>query len=145
MKNSDPTDKLYNEIYKNAAMGVGTTTHLLSGKRGEEMTEELQKQYSEYTSVCRNAEKALINRGAKLKGLSPSAKFRTDAGVSVNLLYDRSDSHVAQMMMTGSAMGVVNANKKLHELSDAEKPAKDLMQHLSDFEESTIDSMKKFL
>ena len=83
--------------------------------------------------------------GEKIKGLSKAAKMRTDAAVSLNLLLGRSDSHVAQMMMTGSTMGVVNAEKKLTKYENAEASAKALMQHLSDFEFSTVEKMKPFL
>ena len=145
MKKKDDTNRLYNEIYRNAAMGAGTTKHLLSSKRGEKMTECLQKQHAEYTAVCRNAENALKDRGEKIKGLSKAAKMRTDAAVSLNLLLGRSDSHVAQMMVTGSTMGVVNAEKKLTKYENAEASAKALMQHLSDFELSTVEKMKPFL
>ena len=70
---------------------------------------------------------------------------RRRTAVSLNLLLGRSDSHVAQMMMTGSTMGVVNAEKKLTKYENAEASAKALMQHLSDFELSTVEKMKPFL
>ncbi len=145
MKTFDQTNKLYNHVYKNAAMGMGTTAHLLSGKRGKEMEESLKKQQAEYTAICRSAEQSLRERGAKIKGLSAIEKFRTDKAVSMNLLGNRSDSHVAQMLMTGSAMGVINAQKQLNECPEAEAGARDLMQRLSDFEQGTLEKMKSFL
>lgn len=145
MKSYDQTNALYNRIYKNAAMGMGTTTHLLSGKRGKEMEESLKKQQAEYAAICRSAEQSLRDRGAKVKGLTTAQKLRTDGAVSLNLLRGRSDSHVAQMLMTGSAMGVINAQKQLNEYPEAEGGARDLMQRLSDFEQGTIEKMKPFL
>ena len=144
-KNSDQTTDLYNEIYKNAAMGAGTVKHLLAGKRSEEMSETLRKQYAEYLAVCRSASSAQASRGEKIKGLSGMAKMRTDVGVSLNTLFDRSDAHVAKLMMNGGVMGVINAEKKLNECPQADEKAKDLMRHLSDYELSTIDIMKSYL
>lgn len=139
------TEKLYNQIYKNAAMGAGTVKHLLRGKRGEQLEQHLIGQQAEYTAVCRNAERSLRERGAKIKGLSTAEKLRTDSAVSLNLMMGRSDSHVAEMLMNGSTMGIVQAQKLLNKYPDAEENARNLMKHLSDFEEQTLEKMKPFL
>ncbi|MBQ9469202.1 MAG: hypothetical protein IJU52_09370 [Clostridia bacterium] len=141
----DDTAKLYDEIYKNAAMGAGTTKHLLETERGEEMTDSLKKQYAEYRSICRNAEISMRARGGEIKGYGRMKKMMTDRGVSLNLLFDNSDRHVAEMLMNGSTMGVINAEKSTGKYSGAEKEAKELMKHLSDFELSTIENMRRFL
>lgn len=109
------------------------------------MHESLQKQYAEYLAVCRNAALSEHARGGKIKGLSRFAKMRTDSAVSMNTLFDRSDSNVAKLLMKGGAMGVANAEKKLNEYPNADNEAQALMRHLSDFELSTIDEMKPFL
>ena len=144
-KHVDQTTELYNEIYKNAAMGAGTTKHLLQGKRSERMNESLQKQYAEYRAICRSAEVSSRARGSEIKGLTRFEKMRTDAGVSLNLLFDRSDGNVAKLLVNGSAMGIASAEKKLNECPDADKESRTLMRHLSDFEMRTIEEMKPFL
>lgn len=145
MKKRDDTSKLYNEIYKNAAMGAGTTKHLLKTPRGPEMTESLQKQYAEYRAICRNAAVSSGARGHEIKGLTRMEKMRTDGGVSLNLLLDASDRHVAEMLMNGATMGVINAEKSIGKYPGADKEAIALMKHLSDFELSSVAAMRPFL
>lgn len=145
MNREDKTTELFRKIYKNAAMGKGTTEHLLKTRRGKEMTECLKRQHAEYTAICRNAATELALRGEKANGLSGMEKARTDGAVSLNLLFRNTDSHVAQMMITGSAMGMVNAEKELHKHPTAHESAKKLMTRLSDFEKDTIEQMKPFL
>lgn len=144
-KKRDDTCRLYDEIYKNASMGAGTTAHLLSGKRSKEMNESLQKQYAEYTAICKNAQVCMHAHGKEIKKLTAFEKIRTDGGVRMNLLIDDSDSHIAKMLMNGGTMGVINAQKNLTKYSGAEKEAKALMKRLSDYELSTIDVMRTFL
>ena len=144
-KTKDETSLLYNEIYKNAAMGAGTTKHLLGGKRGEKMNESLQKQYAEYLAICRNAAVSERARGGGIKGLSRMSKMMTDSAVSLNTLFDRSDGNVARLLVQGGAMGVANAEKMLNEYKGADEDARALMRHLSDFELSTIEEMKPCL
>ena len=145
MDPSNQTNELLNEICKNAAMGAGTVTHLLEGKRSRAMSETLAKQKAEYSAILRQAEQSLRERGERPAGLSPAEKMRTDVGVTLNTLFDRSDSNVAKLLMNGSTMGVVNAGKSLSKYPDADPAARALMQRLSAFEEATIDVMKPFL
>ena len=72
-------------------------------------------------------------------------KMRTDGMVSLNLMMNDSDSHVAQMLMTGSTMGMINAEKELKKFPNADPYAKALMKHLSDYERDTLEKMKEFL
>ena len=126
-------------------MGLGTVTHLLSAKPGSAMAESLKMQKAEYTSVARQAELCLRQRGEQVKGLNFLEKKRTDLALSANLLARKDDRHMAQMLMTGAVMGVINAQKKITESPDADSASRDLMKRLSDFEEQTIQKMKPFL
>ena len=145
MKPTDQTERLYRQIYKNAAMGLGTTSHLLKTSRSRNMADALRMQNAEYSAICKNAKSRMLERGKAVKGLSPMEKMRTDGMVSLNLLMNGSDSHVAQMLMTGSTTGMINAEKELRKNPSADPYAKALMRHLSDFEKSTLDKMKGFL
>lgn len=145
MKRNDQTDMLYRKIYKNAMMGLGTTDHLLRTKRGKELSDSLKCQQAEYNAICKNVQNRMDDRGKRVKGLSMMEKMRTDGMVSLNLMMNDSDSHVAQMLMTGSTMGIINAEKELRKYPKADPYAKALMRHLSDFERDTLDKMKGFL
>ena len=145
MNPEDQTTMLYNEIYKNAAMGAGTVTHLLEGKRSGAMEESLIKQKAEYNAICRLAEQSQSARGERVKGLSAVEKMRTDVGVTMNTLFDRSDSRVAKLLMNGSTMGVINAEQSISKYPDADEHARELMKRLSRFEEATLAQMKPFL
>lgn len=145
MNSTDQTNKLYQKIYKNALMGLGSTEHLLKTQRGKDFSDSLRFQQAEYNAICKNVKSRMDDRGKKLKGLSMMEKMRTDGMLTLNLLIDDSDSHAAQMMMTGSTMGVINAEKELHKYQNADPYAKALMRHLSDFERDSLDKMKGFL
>ena len=145
MSRKDQTGELYRRIQKNAQMGQGTVTHLLHAGPGKELEESLRKQRAEYTAVNRKAASELRKMGEKPKGLSYFEKRRTDMMVSLSLLGRNDDRHMAQMLMTGSTMGLIDAQKRLSDAPEADGNARELMQRLSDFEENTIKEMKPFL
>ncbi len=145
MKRHDQTVALYHQILKNASMGEGTTKHLLKTNRGNALSDALHTQNAMYAAISKEAENSLIERGIKVSGLSKAERIRTDVGLSMSLLMNNTDSHVAEMLITGSAMGIVNAERELNNHPEAEDKARTLMKHLSDFERGTIDKMKGFL
>ena len=46
--------------------------------------------------------------------------------VNIQTLTDKSSSHIAEMLMVGSNMGIINAIKNLKKYSDAEQSIKAL-------------------
>ena len=65
--------------------------------------------------------------------------------IDLQTLTDRSASHVAEMMMIGSNMGVINAVKNLKKYPEGDKQVRALMERLLRFEEDNIQQLKKFL
>ena len=77
----------------------------------------------------------LQKHGCEEKELSGMEKMKTYLMMNVQTMMDKSDSHIAQMMIQGSTMGITDAVKKLHDYSDAEKEIQTLMKDLQEFEE----------
>lgn len=59
---------------------------------------------------------------------------------------DRSVSAIAEMLINGSTMGIVEAQKQLHRYEgEAEKDICDLMENLKKTEEENVEKLKKYL
>lgn len=93
----------------------------------------------------RDAKELLNDSGHDEKGLSAFEKIRTYLMINIQTMMDQSTSHIAQMMITGSTMGVTEAIQKEHDYKDADKKILDLMEDLQGFEEKNIKKLKKFL
>ena len=65
--------------------------------------------------------------------------------IDMQTLTDRSASHVAEMMMVGSNMGVFNALKYLKNYEDADRDTGGLMERMLKEEEDNVQQLKKFL
>jgi len=72
-------------------------------------------------------------------------KLTTYFMININTLINKSPSHVAEMIIQGSTMGIIDVTKKLKEYKDANKDITALAQMLLTFEQQNVEEMKKFL
>lgn len=87
----------------------------------------------------------LCQMGCDEKGLSTFEKLRTYLMINMQTMVDKSRSHMAEMLIQGSTMGINDAIKKLKEYPDAEPKIGKLMGDLQKFEEKSLEKLKGFL
>lgn len=137
--------ELLDFIYQNSQMGVETMDQL--GGMAEEgpFKDFLKKQRQEYLSFHKRAKELLWENGYDEKGLGAFEKIRTYLMVNMQTMMDKSPSHMAEMLITGSTMGITDAVKKIRQYQGAEKHILDLMEDLRKFEENSVEKLKEFL
>lgn len=144
--------ELLNFIYQNSQMGVDTLEQLIPITEGEsfrqqaEFREHLHAQRQEYIDIHEQARIMLNENGYDEKGLSTMEKIRTYLMINMQTIADQSPSHIAEMLITGSNMGVIDAIKKLKQYGGtAEKHIVELMDRLKKFEENNAERLKNYL
>ncbi len=137
--------ELLNFVYQNAQMGVDTIKHLADIVENEEFRRHLESQFDEYKKIHRSAQKALNENGCDEKGISALDKIKTYLMINIQTLTDKTPSHISEMLIIGSNMGVINAVKNLKRYKNADPGIISLMERLLEFEENNIQQLKKFL
>lgn len=99
----------------------------------------------EYEAFHEKAKEMLNENGFDEKGIAAFEKLKTYLMINFQTLTDKSTPHIAEMMVLGSNMGVINAIKNVGKYSDAEKDILDLMKKLQKFEETNAEKLKTFL
>jgi len=87
----------------------------------------------------------LNENGYDEKGISALEKVKTYIMLNMQTLTDKTPSHISEMLMIGSNMGVINAVKNLKKYQGAEPGILRLMERLLKFEENNIQQLKAFL
>ena len=129
-------EELLNFVYQNSQMGVDTLKQLLEISKDENFNKYLKGQGRGYLELHKKAKEFLNENGTDEKGLSMLEKT----------IKDKSASHIAEMLITGSTMGINEAIKKINEYEgSAKKEYVDLMKRLQKFEEGNIERLKEFL
>lgn len=137
--------ELLNFIYQNAQMGMETIPRLLEIAEDEKFIEHLRVELDGYELICTGAKTMLGGHGYDEKGIGTLDKVKTYLMLSMQTMNDHSAAHIAELLITGSNMGIVDGTKKLNEYAGAEPNIRELMEKLIRFEESNIESLKNFL
>jgi hypothetical protein len=137
--------ELLNYIYQNSQMGVQTIGQLIDITDDEEFKKHLESQYNEYKEIHNTASAMLNKHGYDEKGIGTLDKIKTYLMINMQTLTDKSASHISEMLIIGSNMGVINAVKNLKKYQDAELDIINLMKRLLKFEEDNIQQLKEFL
>lgn len=137
--------EMLNFIYQNSQMGVETIEHLAGIVEDAEFKKHLESQYREYKEIHHTARQMLNDNGYDEKGISAFEKIRTYLMINIQTLTDKSATHIAEMLIIGSNMGVINAIKNIRKYKNAEPQIVGLMDKLQKFEENNINQLKAFL
>lgn len=135
------------DLYKNEKMGSDSILKVMPKASNEKFRAALTCQLSGYERFSEKAREMLSERGYKAKEENPMTKLWASIGVAMNTMVDSSDSHLAQMVVEGSTMGVTDTLKLLRESENSgvsEKTLK-MMRDIISFEEKNVEIMKGFI
>ncbi|WP_029505093.1 hypothetical protein [Lachnoclostridium phytofermentans] len=141
----DGNAELLNFVYQNSQMGIETLHQIIGIVEDNKFKKRLESQYKEYEKINKAAEKLLNSNGYDEKGISAFDKIKTYFMINIQTLTDKSTSHIAEMLIIGSNMGVIDAIKNLKKYKNAEQEINELMDQLLKFEEDNIKELKEYL
>ena len=144
-ENMNENAELLNFIYQNSQMGVDTLNQLIGISSDITFKKQLQNQYNEYEKIHIEAKGLLNKAGYDEKGLSALEKIKTYLMINLQTMTDKSSSHITEMLIIGSNMGVIDAIKNLKKYKDTEVDIRKLMDKLLKFEENNIQKLKEYL
>lgn len=134
-----------NDIYKNAQTGSESITFLKEKVSDPQLLADLQYQHKEYNDITSKAVDALSQQQALPKGQSPMMQVSIWSGVQMNTMMDKSPDKIAEMMIQGSMMGVIDMTRKLRQYGDTPQNVQKIGQDLIKLEENSIQKMKQYL
>jgi hypothetical protein len=134
-----------NYIHQNSEMGKDTIKKLLNISKDEEYKKMLQSQLEEYNMIYDTTERKLKELNKEAKDINALSKVSTYFMINLNTLANKTSSHISEMMIQGSTMGIIDITKKLKEYKSADKEILDLANKLLNLEQSNVEECKKYL
>lgn len=136
-------------IYENVKMGADSILNLLPKVEDSSLKSDMSVQMSGYEKFAARARDGLRAMGveAEEKGFMTRAMARV--GMEMNTMVDTSPSHIAEMMIQGSNMGVIEMNKCINACErrscEDSADAVGLAREIVDFEKKNLERMKAYL
>lgn len=138
--------EMLNFIYQNSQMGVETLNQLIPMIDNEAFKKRIEAQLKEYEQIHEEAKKLLNRHGYDEKGIGALEKIMAYLMIDMKTLMDKSSSHIAEMLIQGSNMGIIDAVRRINQYEkEAEKEVTALMKRLLKFEENNVERLKEAL
>ena len=135
-----------NEVYKNASVALLSISNVMPEIVDTELKKEILEEYDGYEKILGEVTKYMTEKGYEAKEVGTMKKFMMKSGIKMNTMVDDSESHVAQIMIKGTVMGIT----ELCELINISETVTDrkIIEYAEEhkkLEETYEERLKKFL
>ena len=144
-KDSNINLTILNEINKAAKMGMDSISYVIKKVGDENMKENLTTQYTEYGKIVDRVNTQFDHYGEVPDETPITDKMMGWTGVQLNTITDKSNSHIAEMMIQGGDMGIIECQKLLNHNPYADQEVKNILNDFMNMQRNDIEQMKKFL
>ncbi len=133
------------EINKGACMGMDAIHFTLDKVEDEKLKNVLKKQYSDYEDIAKRVEKIYpeYNNGEPHK-TNAMTKTMTWYGIEMKTLTDKSNSKIAELLLQGVNMGIIEGKKILNNKALDEKVV-DIINKYVSMQEVAVEVLKEYL
>ena len=141
----DQPQYILNQINQSIKMGMDSISNVSEKVQDSRLKDELLFQYDKYNEILNEVNNELTNYDNFPKDLNPMQKAMGWMGVELNTLTDKSNSKIAELMIQGTNMGIIEGVKLLNHNPDTEQPIKDILNKFINFQQNNVEQLKKYL
>ena len=136
---------ILNELNKGLKMGMDSISNVSEKVQDDRFKQDLKYQYDEYNKILNEVNDELTNYDDFPKELNPMQKAMGWMGVEMNTLTDKSNSKIAEMMIQGTNMGIIEGVKLLNNNPETTPEIKNILTNFIQFQENNVERLKKYL
>ncbi len=146
-KKQDANVTLLQGVYQAVSMGSDSVLTILGKTQSEQLRTELAAELAGYQKFENIARIKLGAYGAVAEEKGFFEKLPSELSIRMSTLTDDSTSKLAELVMTGSTMGIVELQKQIKagEKAGAHPDNLELAGGVLTFQQRNIDNMKTFL
>lgn len=145
MDNNENEVNVLDELNKGACMGMDAINYILPKVKDKKLYDLLQKQYNEYKDVNLKISKLYPEYSDKDPHETNAInKAMTWYGIQMKTLTDQSNSKIAELLMQGTNMGIIEGRKLLNH-KNTDPSVYSIIQEYVNMQEEIVEQLKKFL
>ena len=134
-----------NEINKGIKMGMDSISNVSQKVQDDRFKQDLKCQYDKYNQILNNVNNELSNYDDFPKELNPVQKAMGWMSIEMNTISDKSNSKIAEMMLQGTNMGIIEGVKLRNQYPDLDKPVQNILNEFVQFQQNNVEQLKKYL
>ena len=134
-----------NKVYQNAQMASESIAIVAQKVQDKNLLSDLNTQHQQYTAITSKATTELANENELPREKSAVSQTMAWGGIQMNTMFDKTPDHIAEMMIQGSTMGIIDMTRTIKQYSDVPQNIKALGYELVTVEENNVQRMKNYL
>ena len=145
MKKNKEEVNVLDELNKGACMGMDAIHFILDKVEDEALRNELNNQYNKYKEISDKINELYPEYSEKNPHeTSTMNKVMTWYGIEMKTLMDDSTSKIAELLLQGTNMGIIEGRRLLNH-KDSNEDINSLVQEYVDMQEDAVEKLKLFL
>ena len=136
--------ELLKEIYQNAEMSKDIMGRMIKICDDSNFRAELAEEFAEYHEVMCQAKAIIDEKGYPIR-TNKAGKAAAMGGIKLNTFIDKTSTHLAEMMVQGSTMGVIDMKRARKMYTGAEDAIRKLANKLCETEQNNVRRMLEFV
>lgn len=144
----DENIELLTYLYQDADMALDSLTLLINkiNKKDNKIKKIVEGIIKGYENYLKDVKKYMNDNNYEIKEKPLISKVGAYFGINMEVMKDNSDSRIADMLIQGLTMGVLNVTKKIDTYKkDANKEILKLANEFKVFQQEAINMLKKYL
>lgn len=136
---------ILDEIHKGAKMGMDSISFVSEKVGDANFKDNLSFQYNQYGEILNQVNTIYQKYGDIPNDSNFANEVMGWTGIQMNTITDKSNSHLADMLIQGTTMGIVEGRKLLNNNPNADS---EIIQTLNTFvkmQENNVEKLKTFL
>lgn len=133
------------EINKGACMGMDAISFVLEKVEDEDFKKVIEKQHADYHKIEEDIQKIYHKYDdGKPHETNVFNKAMTWSGIEMKTLTDNSNSKIAELLLQGVNMGIIEGRKILNQ-KKLNKEVEDIVSKYVTMQEESVEVLKKYL
>ncbi len=146
MENKKENINALDEISKGTHMGMDAINFILDKVSDDDFKKVLDVEYNKYKKIAEEIDDIYKKYNSEDEPHETGAmtKVMTWYGISMKTLTDKSNSKIAELLMQGTNMGIIEGRKVLNN-KNLDKEVTELVSKYVEMQEDSIETLKKYL
>ncbi|MCI9287589.1 MAG: hypothetical protein HFJ57_06495 [Clostridia bacterium] len=134
-----------NEVHKGAKMGMDSISTVSEKVSEPNFKDNLSFQYTQYGDILDSVNEIYKKYGEIPKDDNPMTEVMAWTGIQMNTITDKSNSHIADMLIQGTTMGIIEGRKLLNQNPNVDQEVKQVLNTFVEMQENNVEKLKTFL
>ena len=136
---------ILNELNKGIKMGMDSISSIAEKVTDDQLKDDLQSEYNQYNEILNDVNAELGKYEEFPKELNPAQKMMGWFDIQISTMTDNSDSKIAEMLIKGTNMGIIEGVKLLNNNPETTNEIKNILTNFIQFQENNVERLKKYL